>query len=164
MSGYPSDVSVYTKILPANASGILPIGSAVAMLLTTNSRAWKPYPPGNVKLNGLAYSAWPTNTTGNVTLSWSPRSRTLQGIGTTLVPQDNTGTGLAQEGTVTVKAYVNGVLKRTWAGLTGTSQVYTLAQRTADDADLNKPVTFTITPINGAYTGTVRTTPAFVMG
>jgi hypothetical protein len=161
---YSSDLLLKVKLLPRNSSGILPIVSAVEMQITTSSRAWQPYPPGNVKLNGLDYASWPATTSGDVTLSWSPRSRPAQGVGATLIHQDNTGAGLTQEGTVTVRAYVNGVLKRTWAGLTGTSQAYTLAQRTTDDANLAHSVYFTIMPVNGAHSGTVRQTPSFVMG
>lgn len=164
MSEYATDVTLNVKVLPTTLSGTLPIASAVASSLTTQSRAWAPYPPGNVKLNGNRYATWPSTTVGDVTLSWSPRNRPTQGSQRTLVRQDNTGSGLVMEGSVTVQAYVDGILKRTWTGLTGTSQVYTLAQRTADNADLSKPVYFTITPISGAYTGIVRTTPSFVMG
>ena len=163
MSGYASDLTVKVKLLPRNSMGVLPIASAVEMSLTTASRYLKPYPPGNVKLNNLAYASWPATTTGDVTLSWSHRNRVTQGIGQTLIAQDVAGS-YTPEGTITVKAYVGGTLKRTWATLTGTSQVYTLAERTADDADLSKPVYFTITPVNGSYQGTIRTTPSFVMG
>jgi hypothetical protein len=163
MAGYAADLILKTKLCPRNLRGVLPLTSATEMQITTASRAWAPLPPGNVKLNNLAYASWPTTTTGDVTLSWSHRNRVTQGVGSALVAQDVAGS-YAIEGTLTIKAYVDGVLKRTWLGLTGTSQVYTLAQRTADNADLSKPVYFTITPINGAYTGTIRTTPPFVMG
>jgi hypothetical protein len=62
-----------------------------------------------------------------------------------------------------IEALVNNVVKRTWNNVTDSSQVYTIAQRTADDADLSKPVKFRITPINGIYTGTIRITPSFIM-
>lgn len=160
---YPADLTLGTKVLPATSRATLPITSASAMSLGTTSRAWKPLPPGNVRLNGTSYASWPATTSGDVTLSWSHRNRSAQGVGAALVAQDTAGS-YAIEGTLTVKAYVNGVLKRTWSGLTGTSQVYTLAERTADDANLAHPVYFTITPVNSSGSGTVRTTPTFVMG
>ena len=160
---YTSDLTLKVKVLPRNSRGILPIGAATEMQITTASRAWAPYPPGNVKLNNLAYASWPSTTTGDVTLSWNHRNRVTQGSNTALVRQDTAGS-YTPEGTVTVRVYVNGVLKRTWSGLTGNSQVYTLAQRTADDSDLSKTVAFRITPVNGSLSGTVRTTPGFVMG
>jgi len=162
MPGYASDLLLKIKILPRTMRGILPLASATEMQITTASRAWAPLPPGNVKLNGQPYATWPATTTGDVTLSWSHRNRVAQGQGAPLVAQDVAGS-YAIEGTLTIEVLIAGVVKRTWTGLTGTSQVYTLAQRTADDADLTKPVQFRIKPINGAYNGTIRTTPAVVM-
>ncbi len=125
-----------------------------------HQRASAPYPPGNVQLNSNKYDAWPTTTSGDVTLSWTHRSRTLQ---TTVVAQDD-ATAYTLEGTVTVEVLINTVVVRTFSGLTGTSQVYTYAQRTADDADLTKKVQFRITPIGTGVSGTPRITPAFTMG
>jgi len=160
---YAVDLLLKTKLLPRTLRGTLPIASAAEMQITTASRAWAPLPPGNVKLNGLAYAAWPASTTGDVTLSWSHRSRTAQGPNTAVVAQDVAG-AYAIEGTLTIEVLIDGLVKRTWTGITGTSQVYTLAQRTADDAVLTKPVQIRIKPVNGTYNGTVRTTPSFVMG
>lgn len=160
---YPSDLSLDVKVLPRGARAVLPLADATAMHISTASRAWRPLPPGNVRLNGFDYEHWPATTTGDVILSWSHRNRVSQGSGASLVAQDFAGT-YTPEGTITVEALVAGVVKRTWAGLTGTIQPYTLAERTADDADLGKQITFRITPINGAYAGTARTTPAFMMG
>lgn len=160
---FASDLLLKAKILPRTPRGVLPIASAIEIQTTTVSRAWKPLPPGNVRLNGLDYAAWPASTVGDVTLSWSHRNRTSQGPGTPVVAQDVVGT-YALEGTLTIEVLIAGSVKRTWTGLTGTSQTYTLAQRTADDAVLSKSVQIRITPISGAYSGTSRTTPPFVMG
>ncbi|WLT30768.1 hypothetical protein [Geothrix sp. PMB-07] len=132
------------------------------MQLNTASRAWKPLPPGNVTLNGVPYESWPSNISGDATLSWSHRNRVTQGPGTLLVPQDVAG-AYALEGSVTVEVLVGGVMKRSWPGLTSTSKIYTEAQRRIDDADPTKPVQFRIKPVNGTFTGTVRTTPEFTM-
>nr|WP_320132324.1 hypothetical protein [uncultured Holophaga sp.] len=163
MSGYPSDLTLRAKLCPRNTVGAIGTSQATTMSLTTASRFYKPYPPGNVKLNSLAYASWPASTSGDVTLSWTNRNRLTQGIGGQLLAQDD-ATAATPEGTLKVEVLIGGTTKRTWTGLTGTSQVYTLAQRTADDSDLTKTVQFRITPINGSYTGTVRTTPGFVMG
>ena len=161
-ASYPSDLTLYAKLLTKTPRGVLPISAATQMQITTASRAWAPLPPGNVKLNAQPYAIWPTTTTGDVTLSWSHRNRGDQGPGTQLVPQDTAGS-FTLDGTLTIEVLIAGVVKRTWTGITGTSQVYTLAQRTADDAVLTKAVQFRIKPISGTYTGTVRTTPSFVM-
>ncbi len=63
-----------------------------------------------------------------------------------------------------MEVLIDGRVVRTFAGLTGTSQVYTFAQRTADDADVTKPVVFRITPIGtSSEVGFVRSTPPTIM-
>lgn len=146
-----------------NELGTLALASAAELQLTTTSRAWRPLPPGNVRLQGSSYASWPATTTGDVTLTWAWRARSTQASGAPLVSQDE-ATSATPEGTLKVEALVGGVVRRTWTGLTGTSQVYTLAQRQADDADATKAVQFRLTPVNGSLTGTPRTTPGFVMG
>ena len=162
MAGYATDLTLKIKVLPLNSRNALPIASAPEAQITTSSRAWKPYPPGNVKLNGYSYDAWPAATSGDVTLTWSHRSRREQGAGGQLVAQDTAGS-YTLEGTLKLEVLIAGTVKRTWTGLTGTSQVYTAAQRAADDADETKSVQFRITPVNGTLNGNARTTPAFVM-
>lgn len=162
MSGYPSDLTLKAKLLPRTLRGVLPIASATEIQISTESRAWKPYPPGNVRLNSQPYATWPATTTGDVTLSWSHRNRPGQGQGGALVSQDTAGE-FGIEGSLTVEVLIGGTAKRSWTGLTGTSQIYTLAQRLADDSDPAKTVRFRITPVNGGYSGTVRSTPPFLM-
>lgn len=161
-AAYATDLLLKVKLLTKTPRGILPLASAVEMQLQTVSRAFVPLPPGNVRLNGEAYATWPATTTGDVTLSWAHRNRVAQGQANALVAQDAVGT-YAIEGTLTVEALIAGVVKRTWLGVTGNAQVYTLAQRTADDAVLSKSVQFRITPVSTVGNGIARTTPAFVM-
>jgi hypothetical protein len=124
-------------------------------------RAGAPYPPGKVTLNSNEYPAWPATTSGDVTLGWTHRSRTLQ---TTIVAQDD-ATSYTLEGTLTIEVLLDGKPVREWTGVTGTSQVYTWAQRQADDADLTKKAQFRITPVgSGSEEGIARTTPTFTMG
>jgi hypothetical protein len=163
MTGYSTDLTLRVKLLPRNPLGTLPFPSATEISLTTRSRARAPLPPGNVRLNGQPYATWPSSTTGDVALTWSHRSRANHAPGAPLAAQDLAGTE-TPEGTLTIEVLLGGVVKRTWTALTGTSQAYTLAQRQADDADATKPVQFRITPISGSLTGTVRTTPTFLMG
>jgi len=124
-------------------------------------RASAPYPPGNVQLDGAGYETWPATTSGDVVLSWSHRSRTGQ---SQMVAQDDS-IGFTLVGTLTIEVLIDGVSVRSWTGVTGTSQTYTFAQRSSDDADLSKRVEFRITPIGASSeVGTVRRTPSFVMG
>ncbi len=125
-----------------------------------HDRAIAPYPPGKVTLNSNEYPAWPAATTGHVTPGWTHRSRTEQ---TTIIAQDD-ATSHTLQGTITVEVLIDGAVVRTFASLTGTSQVYTFAQRTSDDADVTKAVVFRITPVGtGSDIGYIRETPKTVM-
>lgn len=134
---------------------------AEADSVVLGDRSTAPYPPGDVELNSNPYSTWPTSTSGDVTLSWAHRSRVNQ---TEMVAQDDATSGTL-EGTLTVQVLLDGQQVREFTGLTGTSQVYTYAQRTSDSADATKKVQFRIVPVGaGGEIGTVRVTPAFTMG
>ena len=149
------------KLLPVNARGALDLNLVSSVTLTTTNRTMLPLPPGNVQVNG---HSWPNGAaySGDVTLTWANRIRTAQS-GRALVAQDAGSVAGTVEGSITVDVVIAGVVKRTQAGITGTSFVYTHAQRAADDPDLSKPVQFRITPVNGSYIGTVRTTDSFQM-
>lgn len=161
----PDDLDEYTSIqvwpVIVNLDGSSDDPDNVEMsYLLVGERASAPYPPGDIRLEGYGYEDWPTTTTGDVTLSWAHRSRTGQ---SELTAQD-TGISETLEGTITVEVLIEGEAVREWTGLTGTSQVYTFAQRTTDDADTDKLVKFRITPIGtGSEEGTVRVTPSFTM-
>lgn len=159
---YTVDQTVTAKVLPKNARGTVAIGAVSGVSLATSSRAWKPNPPGNVKINALGYNAWPSTIVGDGALTWSHRNRISQGINAALVAQDTAG-AFTPEGDYTVEVLVGGVVKQNYTGLTTTSQTYTAAQRVAGDADGTKTVQMRIKPINGSYQGTVRTTPAITM-
>ena len=149
------------KLLPVNARGTLDPNLVSPVTLTTTDRTLLPLPPGNVQVNGYS---WPNGATyvGDVTLTWANRIRTAQ-VGRALVAEDAGSVAGTIEGSITVDVLIAGTVKRTQTGMTGTSFVYTHAQRVADDPDLSKPVQFRITPVNGSYSGTVRTTDSFLM-
>jgi hypothetical protein len=149
------------KLLPYSGQKVLDIDDATAMSFSAIGRALKPYPPGNVRVNG---DLWPNGATyhGDVTLAWAHRNRIAQ-AGWAVVAQDAGSVGSGPEGSYMIEVLVAGSVKRTQTGITSTSFTYTLAQRTADDADLNKPVQFRITPVNGSLSGPQRTTDLFIM-
>lgn len=97
--------------------------------ITVRSRAKRPYPPGNVKVNGtriqLVTDATVVMTTINVT--WNHRNRLQQG--TALVPYDTADIG-PEPGTTYVVRYYNAdtnVLLLTQSGIVGNSTSATLA-------------------------------------
>lgn len=161
-AAFTADQTETFKITMRNSVGESSLAAAAAVPVTTTSRGQKPYPPGNVILNGSTYETWWATTLNDLTLSWNHRNRVSQGVGGAMVKQDTGGT-YTPEGTYTVEVLVGGVVKQTYAGLTGLTQSYTALQRIADDTDGTKSVTFRITPVNGSLQGTKRTTPPVVM-
>jgi hypothetical protein len=124
--------TVNAKMLPATGMGTLAEASAPVDNLTMAQRQVKPYPPGNVKING---ARWPAVITGELSVSWSHRSRTQQTAGFTKQDAGNIGPESGQ--TYTLRLYgETGALKRTVSGLSGTS--YTWATE-SDDSGLTVP-------------------------
>jgi hypothetical protein len=96
------------------------------------ARFIRPYPPGNVAING---SAWPASVTGDLNITWAHRDRTLQTA--YLVAQGEVSIGPEAGTSYTIRIYnaqVGGTLIRTYTGITGASQAYTVAQATTDNA------------------------------
>ena len=134
---------------------------ATAIAFSASDRALKPYSPGNVKVNG---QAWPDGATyaGNVTLTWAHRNKYAQEL-RDIVHQDAGSDPAGPEGTYTIEVLIGGVVKRTIAELETESYVYTVANRTTDDADLSKWTQFRISAIFGETASNPRTTDQFKM-
>ncbi|MCK9554080.1 hypothetical protein, partial [Aquamicrobium sp.] len=121
---------------PRQDTALLPLGvpigtSSVRVVFRRQNR---PYPPGNVKINNVAY---PAIAKGDLVISWAHRDRLSQTV--SLVPQTNGNIGPEASVTYTLRIYGEaGSLRRTYSGLTGASQTYTLADDTADSG-LGRP-------------------------
>ena len=128
---YEATESINVKLQPRNNSGVAPLASAIAMPLTFDSRAIRPYPPGNVKINGVAY---PETDLGGAPLvvAWSHRDR-LQQTGETF--EDTTDGNIGPEAgttyTVRLEDSLGGVITEE-AGITGTEWA---EQSDASDTD-----------------------------
>ncbi len=72
---YAPGVSVQARMLTRTSTDILPEAAAATDSLTMAQRQYKPYPPGNFKIAGLAY---PGNISGALAVTWSHRDRLLQ--------------------------------------------------------------------------------------
>ena len=72
---YMSGVSVEAKLLTNTGAGQLSASVAPVQSVTFDSRAARPYPPGDVKLNGQRY---PQEITGDLEITWAHRDRLLQ--------------------------------------------------------------------------------------
>jgi len=130
-----------TKILTQTGSSQLdedaaPIDNADVF----DARQIRPYPPGNVKINGLSYPttqlSLPTN--GDLEITWSHRDRTQQ---TDDITEHNEGDiGPETNVTYVIEIYNDSdELVRTSSGITGTSFTYTLAMR-LEDGDTANPL------------------------
>lgn len=97
---YMSSETVDVKLLPNTGSQILDINDATAMSVTMASRAARPYPPGDFKINN---SYFPAGVTGPVSLSWTTRNRAQQTSGTLIGFTDGP---IAPEAGTTYSVYI----------------------------------------------------------
>jgi hypothetical protein len=131
---YAVGETVNARLLTVTGKGTLALTSAPTDSLAMNRRQNRPYPPGNLKINGAAY---PSVVKGDLAIGWSHRDRLSQTVSLTVQSAGNIG---PESGvTYTLRIYGEaGSLRRTYSGLTGTSQTYTLANDEADSG-LGRP-------------------------
>jgi hypothetical protein len=149
-------MAVNVKLAPYSLGGEVAIAGLTPVTVTYAGRAQNPYPPGNVKVNGVAF---PATTSGDAVITWNHRYR----LGPFIVAQDAADVPLGPEGNYTIVIVINSVTIRTVTGITGKTYTYTRAQRLIDNANAALPTSITITPVNGSLVGTPRTL-TFVMG
>lgn len=94
---YVAADTVDVKLLTNLNETRLSLYSAPVDSVTFDSRAIRPYPPGQFKLNG-SYAQ--DQFTTNLVLTWAHRDRTLQ---TTLIPEDHDDAGIGPEGGTTYR-------------------------------------------------------------
>lgn len=66
---------LYIKMATRTGVDILPLDSAIATPMTFSQRHSRPYPPAEVRINGLY---WPSTTDSPLIVTWSGRDRLLQ--------------------------------------------------------------------------------------
>jgi hypothetical protein len=127
---YTGGENVDVKLLPSSGMGVLDIDDATAVTVAMDSRAVRPYAPGNVQVNG---SYFPTTVgSGTITMTWAHRDR-LQQTGATQVIFQDASVGPEAGTTYTVRVYdQDDVLLRTTTGISGTSFAYSNSDETAD--------------------------------
>jgi hypothetical protein len=121
--------SVDAKLLSVAPEGILDLADATELSVTLDNRPQRPYPPGNIKLNGERY---PASTDGDIVITWAHRDRLLQTA--YIVDQTEGNIGPEASTTYTIRIYntVGDVLEHTESALTGTTWTYTQAARITD--------------------------------
>lgn len=122
--------AVEVRILPSTSKGRLELAAAPINTITTVGRMMRPYPPGNVQVNG---SRWPVSigATDELEITWAHRDRRLQTV--SLNRQDEGNIGPEVGTTYTLRIYgETGILLRTVTGLTGTRYTYLAADEQTD--------------------------------
>lgn len=128
---WSSGQTVNAKMLPRTGLGTLLEASAPVDSVVMEQRFIRPYAPGKVLINTVAY---PTSVTGDLSITWAHRDRRLQTA--YLVEQSEASIGPEVGTTYTVRIYnaqSGGTLIRTYSLIAGTSQGYTAAQATTDN-------------------------------
>ena len=131
---YAVGETVNVRLLTVTGKGTLALASAPTDSIVMQRRQNRPYPPGNLRINGAAY---PPVVAGDLTISWSHRDRLIQTASLTAQSAGDIGpeTGV----TYTLRIYgEDGSMRRTYSDITGTSQVYTMANDEADSG-LGRP-------------------------
>lgn len=120
------------RLLTRATGGKLPISRATIMSATAAQRQHRPYPPGNVRINGDAY---PASAEDALTITWAHRDRLQQTAG--YIDQDDGNIG--PEAGTTYSAELrnaSNVVLASATGLTGTSWSPTVMQGGTYDATL----------------------------
>lgn len=113
---YLNGETVQGQLLTRTSSAVLDPSLAPVASVTMAERQIRPYPPGSLKVRGVAY---PATVEGALALTWSHRDRLLQAD--QLIDTTQGSTGPEPNTTYTVRVYLNGVLNSTTSGITATS-------------------------------------------
>ena len=151
---YAADVTLSAKLLPYDNSHQVDEASVTAASLTTNSRAFKPYAPGRLRVTALP--------NGDVVFSWAHRPRRRMLADDRIVDRDYDEYTEA-EGSYTVEVLVGGVVKHVIESITDKSYRYTRTQRLADATDMSLPVSFAIKSVDGAFSSATLSTTEVLM-
>jgi len=115
-TSYANGTHVYGKLITRTSTDVLDASLAPASDIVLSQRAIRPYPPGNLRINGAAY---PATANGALALSWAHRDRLLQGD--QLIDTTQSSIGPEANTTYTVRIYLGGVLQATQASVAGSS-------------------------------------------
>ncbi len=113
---YATGETVDAKLLTRTGLGELDMSLAPVAQATLDQRAARPYPPGNLQINGERY---PAAVTAPLTLTWSHRDRVTQADQLIDTLQGDIGPEAGT--TYTVRVYLDGSLDSTATGITDTT-------------------------------------------
>lgn len=151
---YMATETIGVKLLMRTNGSEMELKNSPPNELEFNSRFARPYPPGQVLVNGLPFFL-PFSLNSDVTLlnvTWAHRDRITQDD--QLIGQEVGSIGPEAGTTYTARFYkANGTLVRTEAGLVGTTLDYTLSEAVDDLDALADPVQgyFTIHSVRDGF-------------
>lgn len=111
---YVDGETLNVKVLPATGQGEVDLADAPADSVTMGSRAIRPYPPADVRLNGESF---PTSVVPPVEVTWVTRNRLLQTSGTLMDWFDGAVTPEVGQ-SATVRLLDGTTVLETWSGET----------------------------------------------
>ena len=120
---YVAGEEVNVKIIPVSGSGVLPFDTAVEMTVELDSRAWRPYAPGDLRINGESYTPNAIYV-GELTISWAHRDR-VQQTGGVLIDAMAGNIGPEVGTTYRLQGYIDDVLVYTEDDIDGTETTWT---------------------------------------
>lgn len=122
---YVAGEEVDVKITPATGMGELPLDDAPAETVVMSQRAFSPYPPGDLRINGIRYEA-DAEYDAELTINWAHRDRQQQTSG---VYADALDGDIGPEvGTkYRVQGYIDDILVHTEDDIEGTEAFVTFA-------------------------------------
>lgn len=128
---YATGEIVSARLLSRTTSQTLDPAFAYEDQITMASRQGRPYPPGNMRVEGVGFGNPPT-VTGNIDFEWAHRDRIVQN--NTLLEHEAGSTGPEPGTTYTVKVYGpdGTTLLRTVTGITTIGWAYTSGMSMAD--------------------------------
>jgi len=138
--------TINAKILPTTGMGTLAEASAPADNLIMNRRQARPYPPGNVQVNG---QRWPVATTGTLSLTWSHRDRVQQTAG--FIKQDAGNIGPEYGVTYTLRLYDETNTLRRTVNLSAANYVWSVEEADCGLGRLNAHVRFELEAVRSGY-------------
>src|SRR5690606_27467134 len=97
---YADGVSVNIRIQPVSGGGVMPLSALPTDVLTFDSRAIRPYPPGDLRIAGQSYPAKVSAI--EVPVTWAHRDR-LQQTGGELIDHTEGDVGPEDGTTYTVR-------------------------------------------------------------
>ena len=120
---YVAGEEVNVKVIPVSGAGVLPFDAAEELTVELDSRAWRPYAPGDLRVNGESYTPNAVYT-GELTISWAHRDR-IQQTGGVLIDAMAGNIGPEVGTTYRLQGYVDDVLVHTEDDIDGTETTWT---------------------------------------